>query len=165
MAPLFDQPERFVIDAVGEPGKRTFFVQVRQGGRLVSIIIEKNQAQTLCTLLRRLFSGLKELGHAVPGPCQQPADLGPLDLPLEPRFRAGEIRLSWEREGGRVIVEFDDALSEATLLVRMSLEQAQEFAVRAERVIASGRPACPLCAQPLDSQGHICPRSNGHRPR
>ena len=30
------------------------------------------------------------------------------------------------------------------------------------RVVASGRPPCPLCGQPLDPQGHICPRRNGH---
>jgi len=29
-------------------------------------------------------------------------------------------------------------------------------------VVASGRPPCPLCGQPLDKQGHICPRKNGH---
>ena len=29
-------------------------------------------------------------------------------------------------------------------------------------VVAAGRLPCPLCGQPLDPQGHICPRRNGH---
>ena len=27
-----------------------------------------------------------------------------------------------------------------------------------------GAPPCPLCGLPLDTEGHICPRQNGHRP-
>ena len=30
------------------------------------------------------------------------------------------------------------------------------------RVIRAGRPPCPLCGNPLDATGHICPRKNGH---
>ena len=29
-------------------------------------------------------------------------------------------------------------------------------------VVAAGRLPCPLCGQPLDPQGHICTRRNGH---
>ena len=34
---------------------------------------------------------------------------------------------------------------------------------RARRVIAAGRPSCPLCSMPLDATGHVCPRQNGYR--
>ena len=36
------------------------------------------------------------------------------------------------------------------------------FAAQAGRVVSSGRPPCPLCANPLDPEGHICPRLNGY---
>jgi hypothetical protein len=29
--------------------------------------------------------------------------------------------------------------------------------------VSAGRPPCPLCGLPLDTEGHICPRQNGHR--
>ncbi len=48
------------------------------------------------------------------------------------------------------------------LRVRVSAAAARSFVQRAAQVIASGRPPCPLCGQPLDAQGHICPRKNGH---
>jgi hypothetical protein len=57
----------------------------------------------------------------------------------------------------------DDELEGPDVLrVRMSAAVARSFVERAARVVASGRPPCPLCGQPLDPQGHICPRRNGH---
>ena len=49
------------------------------------------------------------------------------------------------------------------LRVRMDAEMVRAFIVRAQRVVAAGRPPCPLCNLPLDPEGHICPRQNGHR--
>jgi uncharacterized repeat protein (TIGR03847 family) len=60
--------------------------------------------------------------------------------------------------------EDDEASLEApdVLRVKMSAAVARSFVERAARVVASGRPPCPMCGQPLDPQGHICPRRNGH---
>ena len=43
----FDPPERFVAGTVGEPGQRTFFLQAREGTRLVSVALEKQQVEAL----------------------------------------------------------------------------------------------------------------------
>jgi uncharacterized repeat protein (TIGR03847 family) len=48
------------------------------------------------------------------------------------------------------------------LRVRVTAEAARSFVDRAARLVASGRPPCPLCGEPLDPQGHICARRNGH---
>jgi uncharacterized repeat protein (TIGR03847 family) len=48
------------------------------------------------------------------------------------------------------------------LRVRLSPAMALGFAQRAARVLAGGRPACPFCGQPLNPEGHICPRKNGY---
>jgi uncharacterized repeat protein (TIGR03847 family) len=47
--------------------------------------------------------------------------------------------------------------------VFLSPESAQQFAARSQQVISAGRPPCPLCEEPLDPEGHLCPRSNGYR--
>jgi uncharacterized repeat protein (TIGR03847 family) len=60
-------------------------------------------------------------------------------------------------EGGE-----DDPDGPDVLRVRLTAAVARSFVERAARVVASGRPPCPLCGQPLDPQGHICPRRNGH---
>jgi uncharacterized repeat protein (TIGR03847 family) len=56
----------------------------------------------------------------------------------------------------------DDLEGPDVLRVRVSAAAARSFVERAARVVASGRPPCPICGQPLDPQGHICPRRNGH---
>ncbi|MGH9041277.1 MAG: DUF3090 family protein, partial [Acidimicrobiia bacterium] len=28
--------------------------------------------------------------------------------------------------------------------------------------VVAGRPPCPLCGGPLDPEGHVCPKLNGH---
>jgi uncharacterized repeat protein (TIGR03847 family) len=30
-------------------------------------------------------------------------------------------------------------------------------------VASRGRPSCPQCGQPMDPEGHFCPKKNGHQ--
>jgi uncharacterized repeat protein (TIGR03847 family) len=62
----------------------------------------------------------------------------------------------------QAVFEADDDDGPDVLRVRLTPDTARSFAERAARIVASGRPPCPLCGQPLDPQGHICPRRNGH---
>ncbi|HLR85492.1 MAG TPA: DUF3090 family protein, partial [Nocardioidaceae bacterium] len=39
----YDAPDRFVAGTVGAPGERTFFLQAREGNRLTSVSLEKEQ--------------------------------------------------------------------------------------------------------------------------
>ena len=48
---IFDPPERFVAGTIGEPGDRTFFLQAREGARVVSIVLEKIQVSVLAERL------------------------------------------------------------------------------------------------------------------
>ena len=68
---------------------------------------------------------------------------------------AGELLAAFEAAD-------DDDEGPDTLRVRLSAEAARAFVNRAIEVVAAGRLPCPLCGQPLDPQGHICPRRNGH---
>ena len=38
----FEAVTHIVADAVGQPGRRTFFLQARQGRRVASLIVEKH---------------------------------------------------------------------------------------------------------------------------
>ena len=44
-------------------------------------------------------------------------------------------------------------------------DAAASFVRRARTLVAAGRPPCPFCLQPLDPDGHVCPRANGYRRR
>jgi len=165
---VFDPPERFVAGTVGEPGDRTFFLQARDGGRVVSVILEKVQVAVLADRLNQLLDELERRGLTEPEP-PPPSDAEPLDEPIVEAFRAGTLTLGWDGSTDRVLVEAraqtedDDSEDGPDLFrVRLTAPAARAFVERAVRVVSSGRPPCPLCGQPLDPGGHICPRGNGH---
>ena len=38
--------------------------------------------------------------------------------------------------------------------------QVQAMVSQASRVVAAGRPICPVCGRPMEPDGHFCPRNN-----
>ncbi len=183
----FDPPDRFVTGTVGEPGARTFFLQARSGGRLVSVSCEKQQVAVLAERIEELLDQVMSSGdHRSVIPAVAPLDLvdsEPLDQPIEEEFRAGTMTLAWDPSADKVVIEVFP-LTEASLisadqpeeeivepepeevfLVRLDAGMARAFVQRAERVLRAGRPACPFCGQPIDPDGHLCVRANGFRRR
>jgi uncharacterized repeat protein (TIGR03847 family) len=175
----FEHPARFVAGTVGQPGDRTFYLQASDALHTVSVVLEKVQVSLLAERLAELLEEVRSrLGVAVPDEGTE-LDLEPLDVPVEEEFRVGAMGLAWDPESNMVVVEahaqVEDTESEPpdplvdtpegpdTLRVKITPDAARSFVERAERVIAAGRPPCPLCGQPLDPAGHICPRQNGYR--
>jgi uncharacterized repeat protein (TIGR03847 family) len=184
---IFDPPDRFVAGAIGEPGERAFFLQAREGRRVVSVALEKVQVAVLAERLGALLEelgrrGVAEVESSEPDPEVELAETGDeveLDEPLNEAFRAGSLTLGWDGGAERVLVEAraqdedgeaidpdedddEDEDGPDLLRVRMTAAAARGFVARAARVVAAGRPPCPLCGAPLDPLGHICPRRNGH---
>lgn len=177
---LFDPPERFVTGTVGEPGERVFYLQATGGGRTISVALEKVQVAVLAERLEELLGEVARRLHVeVPEQAAGVEDLAPLDAPVEEEFRVGTMGLAWDGDAHLVVVEAHaqtgaedeeapEPLTDAeegpdVLRVRMSPAVARAFIARAERVVAAGRPPCPLCGLPLDPAGHVCPRQNGFR--
>jgi len=189
----FEPPERFVAGTVGEPGDRTFFLQARGGGRVISVALEKVQVSLLAEKLEELLlEANKRFGVNLPeAPMVHGPDNEPLDTPVDEEFRVGTLGLAFDVDSGTVVIEAieageaeveielgpdapediadddddedeepDDDLDR--LRVRLSPEATRAFIDRARRVVAAGRPPCPLCGQPLDPAGHLCPRHNGY---
>lgn len=179
----FTKPERFVVGTVGMPGERTFFLQARQSGHLTSVALEKAQAQALADRVDQLLDEVRDRGHddVVPEGAAGASDTDPLDAPILEEFRVGAMALGWDEANLRVVIEAhavaeeeageipdigDDATEGPdTLRVWLEPTQARAFAERTRAVVAAGRPACPFCSQPLDPEGHVCPRANGYRRR
>jgi hypothetical protein len=156
----FDRPERFVAGTVGQPGERTFYLQVRESGQTVSVALEKVQVSLLADRLKDLVDELHRRVDDLPADPAPGEDVAPLDLPLDEEFRVGTLALA----AGEPAEPLSDAPEGPDVLrVRLSVAYARSFVSRAERVVAAGREPCPLCGLPLDPEGHICPRMNGHR--
>ena len=56
----YDPPERFVAGTVGAPGQRTFFLQAREGVRITSVALEKQQVAVLAERLETLLDELMQ---------------------------------------------------------------------------------------------------------
>jgi uncharacterized repeat protein (TIGR03847 family) len=191
----FEPPERFVVGTVGAPGERTFYLQARGAGRLVSVALEKVQVSLLAEKLDELLiEANRRFGLELPDiEASTLSDNEPLDSPVDEEFRVGTLGLAFDVDTATVVIEAIEAgeaeveieLGEADeddddddddddidddepdddldrLRVRLSPEATRAFIDRARRVVNAGRPPCPLCGQPLDPAGHLCPRHNGY---
>lgn len=178
----FDPPERFITDTVGPPGQRTFFLQASGGGRVMSVSLEKEQVRLLGVRLGELLDEVAAHESAATA-AEAVADNAPLDTPIEDDFRVQSLSLAWDA-GRRVVVieahedaeaeeqealgvegEVAEPLGLPGQVMRVVLDpaRARAFAERCATVVARGRPNCPFCGQPLDPDGHVCPRANGFR--
>ena len=54
----------------------------------------------------------------------------------------------------------DEAVSLATFTITRA--QAMAFVRRSAHLVSTGRPPCALCGRPLDPDGHVCIKTNGH---
>jgi uncharacterized repeat protein (TIGR03847 family) len=195
----FERPDRFVAGTVGEPGQRTFFLQAREGERITSVALEKQQVSVLAERVDLLLDeALRRSGGDSAIPAVAPVGTGdqePLDLPIVEEFRVGTITLSWDSDERRVVIElfpvtdetvvmpsFDDDDSDdgdladdaeveieveveasEVLIVKLEPAYARSFVRRALSVVSAGRAPCQFCGNPIDPEGHLCPRANGFR--
>jgi uncharacterized repeat protein (TIGR03847 family) len=184
----FEPPERFVAGTVGEPGDRVFYLQARGGGRVVSVGLEKIQVSLLAEKLDELLGEAhRRFGLVLPEVDAVSPDNEPLDTPVDEEFRVGTLGLQYDVDTSTVVIEAiavgegeaeaevdedetadeDEDIEAGTedldrLRVRLTPMATRDFIERAKRVLAAGRPPCPLCGQPLDPKGHLCPRHNGY---
>lgn len=152
-------------EAIGEPGQRRFRLKVLSGTEAASLWLEKEQLAALTLAVRQLLEQTEE------GRPSEPEPVPALDtFPAEPKvdLHIGRLGIGYD-EQQHIVAIFAYRLEEPedappAFACHLSRAQCRTFAERAEAVIAAGRPICPLCAGPIDRDGHACPRANGHSP-
>jgi uncharacterized repeat protein (TIGR03847 family) len=182
----FDAPDRFSTGAVVEADEPTFFLQAVQGARVTSVRLEREQVVVLADRMLTIIDEVERRGLAAidAGPAGV-VDERPLVQPLDGAFQVGTMIIAWDEDVDRLIVEarsmtFDAGVGEVALRdgdelddedipddapigpdvlrVRLTPYMAQQFARRANSVVAGGRPACPYCGRVLERTGHFCAR-------
>ena len=186
----YDSPDRFVAGTVGQPGERTFFLQAREGSRITSVVVEKQQVSVLAEHLDRVLDEVVRRSGGevdVPPASTTPRDTDPLDAPITEEFRVGTMTIAWDPSIARIVIELfsnvdtdeeseqesravepdpdpaEEVDADEVFVVKLTASYARDFVARAQALVAAGRPPCPFCLQPIDPQGHICPRANGYR--
>jgi uncharacterized repeat protein (TIGR03847 family) len=185
----YDAPDRFVAGTVGQPGERTFFLQAREGNRITSVVCEKQQVSVLAEHLDHVLDEVQRRSAGrvdVPPASLTARDTDPLDAPINEEFRVGTMTIAWDPSIDRIVIELfsnvdvddeeqaegtpsptaeepDEIEADEVFVVKITASYARDFVARAQALVAAGRPSCPFCLQPIDPQGHVCPRANGYR--
>lgn len=167
MSFLFESVERFVAGTVGQPGERAFFIQARNGNRLVTVAIEKLQVAALAERLESIINGFRKNDLSIRLLTTETDD-APLELPIESEFEVGSISISWDESEKMMSIELLEIVTEEietpnVLRVQLSISMCSAFIKRSKALIGAGRLPCPFCGMPIDPQGHLCPRANGYR--
>ncbi len=157
--------ERIRVEALGEPGSRRFRLMAIVAGNTHIVWMEKQQLQALGLAVEQLMEQMPDLGSGI-----DEAD-SPLDFNVDTQeqFRVGRIELGYDVSSDRVVIstfdlEQDDEEEAASLMIRLTRRQSAELSTDAALVVSAGRPFCPMCGNPISSEGHVCPQQNGHLP-
>lgn len=154
--------ERFRAEALGEPGQRRFRLIVVVQGETCIIWMEKQQMQALGLAVGQVLQQSEGMGTGI-----ESAEIpGLFDEESPNQFRLGRVELGFVDDDGSVMINaYDMQDDEASgFSMRFSRSQARELSSEAAALAAAGRPICPMCGQPIDAGGHVCPEQNGHLP-
>ncbi len=153
---------RIEARATGQPGQREFRLWV-VGARqeFARLKLEKEHLLGLRMAIHRVLS---EAG--VPAsPSDQPLD----DFPTVPGydFVVGRLGVGFSEADGLIVLDASEVAPEEesspfSLRFGFNLSQAANLANKIDELIATGRPLCRLCGQPIDPAGHTCIKGNGH---
>ncbi|MDH4115770.1 MAG: DUF3090 family protein [Acidimicrobiia bacterium] len=152
--------EHFAAGAVGPPGQRRFYLQVRAGGDIHTLAAEKGQVAALAS------QGLEILVDHEISSDDEAVDrlidqgLG-IDDPGEggERFRVGTITLAMA-PSELLTVTIESIEEDEAVAFVIAPEQFKAMATVALKVVAAGRPMCPWCRLPMDPENHECPARN-----
>jgi uncharacterized repeat protein (TIGR03847 family) len=182
----FESPDFFTTGTVGTPGRRVFYLQARQGGRVVTLKLEKEQIGALAEYLAKLLADL-------PAPGPLPQDMALLE-PVAEAWVVGSLGVAYDESADRILIVAEELTEEsedeeeeeeeggesteppegtapaepeespdtAKARFRLTRPQAAAFVERGRALVQSGRPICRTCGLPIDPDGHPCPGTNGH---
>jgi uncharacterized repeat protein (TIGR03847 family) len=183
----FEAPDFFTTGTVGPSGRRVFYLQAREGGRVVTLKLEKEQVGALGEYLAKLLADLPK-----PGPL--PTDMALLE-PVQEAWVVGSLGVAYDESADRILIvaeelteeaededeeeeegeeaveteteaeqaaEAEESSDTAKARFRLTRPQAAAFVERARALVQAGRPICRTCGLPIDADGHPCPGTNGH---
>jgi len=157
--------DHITTGTIGPPGQRVFYLQAAQEGQVVTLRLEKAQVAALVRYLGTVLSDL-------PPPDDLPSAADLIE-PVVEEWIVGSLGISFDESSDRFVLEVSELVPEdeegeplaeaAVARFGASRTQMAALAMHGAAVVAAGRPPCPLCGQPLDPEGHVCARLNGHR--
>lgn len=159
----WDDTDGFTTGAVGDPGRRVFFLQARRADRVVSLKVEKQQVAALAEFLAGQMADLPPL---TTDSVTSEASTAVFEDPGEADWVVGSLGVTYQQSTDRLVLIAEELLRDqdgepAQARFPMRREMVAGFIEQARELVAAGRPPCPWCAAPLEpSAGGWCPCVN-----
>lgn len=162
---------RITTHAVGEPGKRVFYLQGRSDDLMLTLIIEKQQIQSLAVGVEQFLQDLDERYPELAEASDHYTEIEmELETPIDPAFRVGQIGLGYDEDTDLLILvarenqtEEDDEDTADVARFWCTRSQLRSMCQWGLELASRGRPICGNCSQPIDPEGHFCAKRNGHK--
>lgn len=163
--------DHITTDAIGPAGKRVFYIQAWKDERIVTLIVEKVQVQSLAVGVEQFLAELNTKHADLPdASADYDEDQMHVHPPVDPLFRVAQLGLGYDAEQDLVALELREAQEgeaggEELNVVRLwcTRSQIRAMANWGIEIASRGRPLCPQCGQPMDPEGHFCVKKNGHK--
>jgi uncharacterized repeat protein (TIGR03847 family) len=152
-----DPVDFITVGTIGPKGRRVFHLQAGKGRQLVTVIIEKQQAQALSEAVGEMLDDLSNKYQVAP---IAEVDLSRWDMslrdPVQPLFRVGQMGLGYDAERDLVVLVAQELVVED--------EQLEVPDPRVIRLWATREQVRALAehARNVVKQGRADPRTNGH---
>ncbi|HZV95645.1 MAG TPA: DUF3090 family protein [Candidatus Nitrosocosmicus sp.] len=101
----FESPDFFTTGTVGVPGRRTFYLQARETGSVVTLKLEKEQIRALAEYLAKLLNDL-------PKPEALPRDMALLE-PVNEAWVVGSLGVAYDEAADRILIVAEELSEEA----------------------------------------------------
>jgi len=159
---MLDPADFVTVGTVGPKGRRVFYIQGGQGTQIVTLAIEKQQAQALADAITEMLDALKERYPELP---DVEIDLSGWDMslhdPVEPLFRVSQMGLGYDEERDLIqLVMQELVVSESEEEEPLSLDpQPQVVRMWATREQVR---ALSEYTQSVVKKGRADPKTNGY---
>jgi uncharacterized repeat protein (TIGR03847 family) len=139
------------------------------------LILEKLQILSLAEGVEQFLSEVREKYPDLDEPsADYTEEKMRIQPPVDPLFRIGDLGLGYDANADLVVLVAremtaeeaeGDQEAEPASVVRLwcTRSQIRALARWGVEVASRGRPLCPQCGQPIEPEGHFCPKKNGHK--
>ncbi|MEC7838319.1 MAG: DUF3090 family protein [Chloroflexota bacterium] len=151
----FGECRSLLPKCVGEPGERTFSIQIECQNDYVNLLHEKEQLALIAQNINKYKSYAK--------PKESPMPIA--DNSSIKNYKLIDLALEFE-ENSNVFdfyfVGVDEGDKGIAAMFYYRNDYAQFLAKNSLKIISQGRPICTLCLNPINKDGHFCIKMNGH---
>ena len=154
---LLDPVDFVTVGTVGPKGRREFYLQAGKGPEIVTMLIEKQQAQALSEAVDEILDNLKEQFPEIPETKILLSDWN-MDLrkPIQSRFRVAQMGLGYDEARDLIVLVAQELATTQDLSDEPQLQVVRLWGTREQMQALSEH------AQNVVSKGRANPKANGY---